>query len=101
MGDAVCSRRERKRPTNATDEEREEEKKVSQKSGNLENEPTQVLLFAFFSSSFFCLVVSSRSEVLRFLFEEGTSFFVLLLFVHQTHSFARYKNTSRRFVAIP
>ena len=31
MGDAVlCSRRERKRPTNATDEEREEEKKVPQ-----------------------------------------------------------------------
>jgi len=41
MGDAVCSRRERKRPTNATDEEREEEKKVPQKSGNLENEPTR------------------------------------------------------------
>ena len=84
MGDAVCSRRERKRPTNATDEEREEEKKVSQKSGNLENEPTQVLLFAFFSSSFFCLVLSSPSEGLRFLFEEGTSFFVVVLCLSNT-----------------
>jgi hypothetical protein len=79
MGDAgVFEKREKTTNTNATDEEREEEKKVPQKSGNLENEPTQVLLFAFFSSSFFCLVLSSRSEGLRFLFEEGTRVFLLL-----------------------
>jgi hypothetical protein len=96
MGDAVCSRRERKRPTNATDEEREEEKKVPQKSGNLENEPTQVLLFAFFSSSFFCfLVLSSPSEVLLFL--KKARVFLLLFCAYQTQDI----KTPRRFVAIP
>ena len=78
MGDAVCSRRERKRPTNATDEEREEEKNVAQKFGTQEHDPTLLLLFAFFSSSFL-LKLSSPSEVLRFLFEGKTSFFVVVL----------------------
>ena len=72
----LFEKREKTSTTNATDEEREEEKKVSQKFGNLENEPT-LLLFAFFSSSFL-LNLSSPSEVLLFLFE-GTSFFVVVL----------------------
>ena len=88
-------REERKRPTNARDAKREEEKKVSQTSGNLENEPTQVLLFAFFSSSFFCLLVSSPSEVLLFL--KKARVFLLLFCAYQTQDI----KTPRRFVAIP
>ena len=77
MGDAVCSRRERKRPTNATDEEREEEKKVSQKSGNRKTN-RRWFFFLHFFPPLSCLL-SSPSEVLRFLFEGKTSFFVVVL----------------------
>ena len=77
MGDAVCSRRERKRPTNATDEEREEEKKVSQKSGNRKTN-RRWFFFLHFFPPLSCLL-SSPSEVLRFLFEGKTSFFVGVL----------------------
>ena len=79
----MCSRRERKRPTNATDEEREEEKKVSQKSGNLENEPTQVLRFLHFfpplSSAWccplalkFCAFFLKKARVFLLLFCAST-----------------------------
>ena len=96
----MFEKREKTTNTNAMDEEREEEKKVPQKSGNLENEPTQgVLLFAFFSSSFFCLVLlSSPSEVLLFL-KKARVF--LLLFCASKHTRLRDIKTPRRFVAIP
>jgi len=83
MGDAVCSRRERKRPTNATDEGREEEKKVSQKSGNLENEPTQVLRFLHFFpplSSAWCCPLALK--VCAFFLKKAHEFFCCC-FVHQ------------------
>ena len=68
----------REKTTNKRDRRRERRgEKVSQTFGNQENEPTLLLLFAFFSSSFL-LKLSSPSEVLLFLFE-GTSFFVVVL----------------------
>lgn len=68
----------REKTTNKRDGRRERrgEKSVA-KIWKSENEPTLVLLFAFFSSSFL-LNLSSPSEVLLFLFE-GTSFFVVVL----------------------
>ena len=71
-------REERKRPQTRGTKREKRRKKCRKNRGNLENEPTQeVLLFAFFSSSFL-LNLSSPSEVLLFLFE-GTSFFVVVL----------------------
>ena len=95
MGDAVCSRRERKRPTNATDEEREEEKKVSQKSGNRKTN-RRWFFFLHFFPPLSCLL-SSPSEVLRFLFEGKTSFFVVVLCITVLRDI---KTPLWRFVAI-
>jgi hypothetical protein len=81
MGDGRCGVFEkREKTTNKRDGRRERrgEKSVAKiwKSGKRTDAGSSV--FAFFSSSFFCLVVTSRSEGLRFLFEEGTRVFLLL-----------------------
>ena len=85
----------REKTTNERDGRRERrgEKSVAKiwKSGKRTDAGSSV--FAFFSSSFFCLVLSSRSEVLRFLFEEGTSFFVVVLCIKHTR-LRDIKNTS-------
>jgi len=93
----VCSRRERKRPTNATDEEREEEKKVSQKSGNLENEPTQRFFFLHFFpplSSAWCCPLALK--FCAFFLKKARVFFCCFV-----HHFARYKKHLDALLQLP
>jgi hypothetical protein len=100
MGDGRCGcvREERENDQHKRDGRRERrgEKSAAKiwKSGKRTD--AGVLLFAFFSSSFFCfLVLSSPSEVLLFL--KKARVFLLLFCAYQTQDI----KTPRRFVAIP